>query len=326
MENGNPSPEGNSPSQGNDKKEGWERNLLERLAFASLDEQRKSRRWNIGFKIFFGVYLLILLGMALSDPRDVKPRGDFTALVELEGIIAPNTPASADYIVSGLRDAFKSKAKAVIIRSNSPGGSPVQSGYIYNEIKRLRKKHPEKPVYAVITDICASGCYYAVAGADRIFASEGSIVGSIGVLMDGFGFVGTMKKFGAERRLMTAGKNKGMLDPFSPQNPGHNRHIKTMLGEIHQQFIDVVKEGRGKALKKNREIFSGLFWTGETAIKLGLVDEFASASHVAREIVGTEDIVDFSYRENWLDRIAGGIGSALANTLTSRFMGQGSIR
>ncbi|MBE9515462.1 MAG: S49 family peptidase [Proteobacteria bacterium] len=313
-------------STDNNKKEGWERNLLERLAFASLNEQRKARRWNVGFKIFFAVYLLALLGMALSDPRDVKPRGDFTALVELKGIIAPNTPASADYIVSGLRDAFESKAKAIIIRSNSPGGSPVQAGYIYDEIKRLRKAHPKKPVYAVVTDICASGCYYAVAGADRIYASESSIVGSIGVLMDGFGFVDAMKKFGVERRLMTAGKNKGMMDPFSPKNPRHNRHVKKMLNEIHQQFIDVVKEGRGKALKNNKDIFSGLFWTGETARKLGLVDEFASASHVAREVVGAEDIIDFSYRENWIDRISGGIGSAMANTLAGLFVGQGTLR
>lgn len=318
--------ENQNPGQENNKKEGWEKDLLERLAFASLNEQRRARRWNIGFKIFFAVYLLFILILAMQDQHDIKPRGEFTALVELNGIIAPNTPASADYIVSGLRDAFDSKAKAVIIRSNSPGGSPVQADYIYNEINRLRKKYPDKPVYAVITDICASGCYYAVAGADRIYANESSIVGSIGVLMDSFGFVDTLKKLGVERRLMTAGSNKAMMDPFSPQNRKHNRHVQHMLNQIHRQFIDVVKQGRGEVLANDKQIFSGLFWSGETAIKLGLVDEFASSSQVAREVVGAEDIVDFSYRQNWLDRLAGGIGSTMANTMKSWFLGQGNLR
>lgn len=320
--------ENETPKQGaNEKpKEGWEKNLLERLAFASLDEQRRARKWNIGFKIFFALYLLLVLVLAVPDARDVKPGGEYTALVELNGLITPNSAASADYVVSGLRDAFDSKAKAVIIRSNSPGGSPVQANYIFHEINRLRKKYPKKPVYAVITDICASGCYYAVAGVDRIYANEASIVGSIGVLMDNFGYVDTMKKLGVERRLLTAGSNKGMMDPFSPQNKKHNQHVKVMLNQIHQQFIDVVKQGRGKVLKDHKDIFSGLFWSGETAIKLGLVDEFASASHVAREVVGAEDIIDFTYKENWLDRLAGGIGSAMGNTLKSWFLGQGQLR
>ena len=325
MENENPVQQKQEASS-QEKPEGWERSLLERLAFAALNEQRRARRWGIGFKIFFAIYLVAILLMATSDPHEVKPTGEFTALVELSGIIAPDTAASADFVVSGLRDAFESKAKGVIIRSNSPGGSPVQSQYIYDEIKRLRKKFPDKPVYAVVTDICASGCYYAVAGADRIYASRGSIVGSIGVLMDGFGFVDSMKKLGVERRLMTAGENKAMLDPFSPRNPGHMRHVKNMLDEIHQQFIDVVKEGRGKKLANRKDIFSGLFWTGETAVKLGLVDEIASASHVAREVIGADKIVDFSYRENWLDKFAGGLGSAMMNTLKAWLFGQGNLR
>ena len=303
------------------KREGWERDLLERLAFASLREQRRARRWGIFFKLFFVFYLLVFLFMVTADEWGEKPpRGEHAALVDLEGIIAPDTPAAADFVVRGLRKAFESKAKGVILRTNSPGGSPVQAGYINDEIKRLRKKYPKKALYAVIGDICASGCYYAVAGADRIFADKASIVGSIGVLMDGFGFVESMKKLGIERRLLMAGKDKGMLDPFSPLKPQHKRHAQNMLGEIHQQFINVVREGRGENLKNEEDIFSGLFWTGERALELGLVDEFGSAGYVAREVIGTEDIVDYTYREDWIERFARSIGTAMANTLATLFV------
>lgn len=316
-----------TPGNNGDDKQAWERSVLERLAFASLDEQKKTRRWGIAFKLFFVVYLLVLLVIAIpGDPKEAAAHGEFTALVDLEGVIAPDTPASADSVVHGLRQAFESNAKAVILRTNSPGGSPVQASYINSEINRLREKYPKKAFYAVIQDVCASGCYYAVAGADRIYADPGSLVGSIGVLMDGFGFVGAMNKLGIERRLMTAGENKAIMDPFSPQNKKHKQHVQTMLNEIHQQFIDVVKEGRGKSLKPNREIFSGLFWTGERAMDLGLIDEFGSAGFVAREVVGAEEIVDYTYRETWFDRFAQRLGTAIGNTVYSSLIKGGTLR
>jgi protease IV len=303
-------------------KQDWEQTLLERLAFASLNEQRKARRWSIFFKAFFAIYLVILLVMALSSDFGGVPStgGKYTALVDLSGVIAANANASADNVVSGLRAAFESKAKGVILRTNSPGGSPVQASYINSEIQRLRKKYPNTPVYAVIGDICASGCYYAVAATDRIFANESSIVGSIGVLMNGFGFVDGMKKLGIERRLLTAGDHKNFLDPFSPMHPEHREHAQALLNRIHQQFIDVVKQGRGESLKQSKETFSGLFWTGDEALQMGLIDEFGSASYVAREVVGTDDIVDFTHRENLLDRFAQRIGTAMAQTLGTELL------
>jgi protease-4 len=303
-------------------KQDWEQTLLERLAFASLNEQRKARRWSIFFKAFFAVYLVILLVMALASGFGDRPSasGKYTALVDLNGVIAADTIASADNIVSGLREAFESEPEGVILRTNSPGGSPVQASYINGEIQRLRKKYPDTPVYAVIGDICASGCYYAVAATDRIFANESSIVGSIGVLMNGFGFVDSMKKLGIERRLLTAGDNKNFLDPFSPMHPKHREHAQALLNRIHQQFIDVVKQGRGESLTQSNETFSGLFWTGDEALQMGLIDEFGSASYVAREIVGADDIVDFTHRENLLDRFAQRIGAAMAQTLGTELL------
>jgi len=297
----------------------WERTLLEKLAFSALNEQKKARRWSIFFKVFIVVYLVILLVIASGDGISDKPTasGDFSALVDLNGIIMPGSEADADTVVEGLRSAFDSKAKGVILRANSPGGSPVQANNIYNEIKRLRKKHTNKKIYAVIGDVCASGCYYAVAGADKIFASNSSVVGSIGVLMDGFGFVEAMKKLGVERRLMTAGKHKGIMDPFSPRNASDEKHIQGILDNIHAQFIDVVREGRGKSLKETPEMFSGLFWTGEQAMAMGLVDDIGSAGHVARDVIGADKIVDFTRKENLLERIAGKFGAALAFNLST---------
>ena len=307
--------------------ESWERTTLERLATASLDEQRKRRRWGIFFKLLLSLYLLALLFMAQFGSWGEKALASrYTALVELNGVIAANGDADADTVVAGLRAAFESKATVgVILRTNSPGGSPVQASYIYNEIQRLRTKYPDIPLYAVISDICASGCYYAVAGADSIYADPASIVGSIGVLMDGFGFVEGMKKLGIERRLLTAGENKGMLDPFSPQDPKARQHALKMLQEIHQQFINTVKEGRGDALKNDKDLFSGMFWTGAKAKELGLVDEFGSASYVAREVIGAEEIVDFTVVPNVLDRIAQRFGAAVAKSvglqMTQHFTG-----
>ncbi len=305
-------------SHGNDKDlnqlkndEQWERHLLERLAFASVSEQRKTRRWGIFFKLFFLGYL--------GDWGDkALPGGDYAALVDMNGVISSDSQANADFVITGLRKAFESKAKGILFRTNSPGGSPVQAGYINDEIIRLKKKYPEKPIYAVVGDICASGCYYAVASADKIYANKASIVGSIGVLMDGFGFVEGMKKLGIERRLITAGDNKGILDPFSPLKAKDKKHAKKMLNEIHGQFIDVVRKGRGDALKPTPDMFSGLFWTGQEAMEMGLVDALGSAGYVAREVIGTEEIVDFTYQEEWFERFAGRLGASIANTLATR--------
>lgn len=304
---------------------GWERSVLEKLAFAAIEESRKARRWGIFFKMFFAIWLVILLLLMQSGTWGEKAlAGKYTALVDLNGEIDDNGPASADAIISGLQAAFEDKAAVgVILRANSPGGSPVQAATIYDEIGRLREKYPDKPVYAVVTDICASGCYYAVAATDRIYASPGSLIGSIGVLMDGFGFVEGMKKLGIERRLLTSGENKGMLDPFSPLDARARRHAQQMLDDIHRQFIAAVKDGRGDALKPDKDTFSGLFWTGNKAKQLGLIDEFGSTGYVAREVIGAEDIVDFTVHENLLNRLAERFGTAMGRSVASELRLQG---
>ncbi|HEX9813018.1 MAG TPA: S49 family peptidase [Burkholderiales bacterium] len=303
---------------------GWERDLLQRLAFASLTEQRRARRWGIFFKLFFALYLLFALLLVLGanlGGRGLASR--YTALIELDGTIAPDTEASADNVIAGLRSAFEDKsAIGIVVRANSPGGSPVQSGYIYEEIKRLRAKHPAKPLYAVVTDVCASGCYYAMVAADKIFVDRASVVGSIGVLMNGFGFVDTMKKVGVERRLLTAGEHKGILDPFSPLSSFDRRYAQKLLDRIHKQFIERVRAGRGEHLKETKETFSGLFWSGEEAIQLGLADDLGSASYVAREVIGAEDIVDFTQREGVFERVARRIGSEAARVLSQEVFGR----
>ena len=304
--------------------EGWERGVLERLALATLDEQRRARRWGIFFKLFFAAYLVVVLVMLVGDQRAGKSLASrYTALVELDGPIAPDGQASADNVITGLRAAFEAKnTVGIVLRANSPGGSPVQAGYIYDEILRLREKHPKIPLYAVIGDVCASGCYYAVAAADKIYADKASIVGSIGVLMNGFGFTDTMKKLGVERRLLTAGEHKGFLDPFSNLKPEDRAHAQKLLNRIHQQFIERVREGRGEALKESKDMFSGLFWTGEDALTMGLVDELGNASHVAREVIGAEEIVDFSQRENVFDRFARRLGTTMAETFGAQIFGR----
>jgi protease-4 len=305
-------------SQDNDK---WQKEILTKLAFASLNEQRRARRWGIFFKSIFAGYLFLVLFVMLSggdaDRRHFKP-GKHTSLIDIKGVIAAGADASADNIIAGLHDAFEDKDTAgVILRINSPGGSPVQAGYINDEIKRLRGKYPKIKVYAVITDICASGGYYIASAADEIYADKASLVGSIGVIMNGFGFVDTMKKLGVERRLYTAGKHKGFLDPFSPQNDEEVVHIKAMLEDIHQQFINVVKTGRGKRLKDDKDLFTGLIWTGEESVKLGLVDGLASSSTVARDVIKAGNIVDYTHRPNYWQRIADRIGASAATELAT---------
>jgi protease-4 len=298
--------------------EHWERQVIEKLARAALEEQRKARNWGIFFKSLTFLYLFVVLFAAfgwLSGGESALP-GDHTALIELNGVIAADTRSNADTINQGLNNAFESKGtRGVILRINSPGGSPVQAGTINSEIRRLREKHPKIPIYAVVEDICASGGYYVAVAADKIYVDKASIVGSIGVLMDGFGFTGTMEKLGVERRLLTAGDNKGFLDPFSPMLPGQREYAQKMLGEIHQQFIDVVRKGRGKRLKEGPETFSGLVWTGQKSVDLGLADALGSVDFVAREVVKAEKIVDFTPHENLVERFAKRFGAAAASAL-----------
>jgi len=299
----------------------WERETIDKLLFAAIKEQKRSRRWNIFFKGAFLAYLLMLF-LYLPDDMggDGIKRGKHTALIDVQGVIAEDSQASADIIIGGLRAAFKDKdTVGVIMRINSPGGSPVQAGYVNDEIVRLREKYQNIPLYAVIADICASGGYYIAVAADEIYADKASMVGSIGVLMDGFGFTEVMKKIGVERRLLTAGANKGFLDPFSKLKEEDAMHVKTMLANIHQQFIDTVKDGRGGRLKETPDLFSGLVWTGEQSMELGLIDGLGSSSYVAREIIGQEDIVDFTPRPSYFDRFAERLGVAFANTMISVF-------
>jgi protease-4 len=295
------------------------------VALAAITEQRRARKWGIFFKLLLFIYLfaLLFIGIGWFAKRDIGP-GKHTALVELDGVISADSAASADNIIAGLQDAFKDKrTQGVILRINSPGGSPVQAGYIYDEMKRLRAKYPSIPLYAVVEDICASGGYYVAAAADRIYIDKASIVGSIGVLMDGFGFTGTLEKLGIERRLLAAGDNKGFLDPFSPVVESQKQHAEQMLGQIHQQFIGVVRAGRGTRLKETPEMFSGLLWVGEKNIELGLADDLGSLEYVAREVIKAEDIVDYTPRENVAERLAKKFGAGVAQGLTRLGIAQG---
>lgn len=292
--------------------EKWERSVLERLATAAVVEQRRARRWGIFFKSLGFIYLFALLfvGFGWIGKKEPALASKHTALIELSGVIAADTEASAEKITSGLQEAFKDKrTQGIVLRINSPGGSPVQAGYINDEIRRLRAKYPTIPLYAVVEDICASGGYYVAVAADKIFVDKASIVGSIGVLMDGFGFVGTLDKLGVERRLITAGREKGFLDPFSPLIPQQKDHAEKMLSEIHGQFIDVVKKGRGKRLKDDPDLFTGLVWTGQRSIELGLADEIGNVDYVAREIIKADQVVDFTAKETFLERFARRLGA-----------------
>jgi protease-4 len=281
---------------------------LKDVAMESIKEQRRTRRWGIFFKLFFVAYLLIgliaLIGSGASDTK-LTAADKITAVVDINGVIMEGAEASGELVIPALKEAFEhEKTKGVILRINSPGGSPVQSGIINDEIKRLKAKYKEIPVYAVVSDLCASGGYYIAVAADEIYADKASIVGSIGVRMDNFGAVELMEKLGVERRLYTAGANKGMLDPFLPENETQVAHVNNMLNTTHQQFINVVKEGRGERLQNNPDIFSGLFWTGEDAVKLGLIDGLGSDAYVARELIKAEEMVDFTTEKDLIQRLS----------------------
>ncbi len=296
----------------------WERGVLEDLAFASLKEQQKSRRWGYIFKGFIALYLIALLVIMFSSNNTAIHSETHTALVEINGVIAADAEANADTVITGIRDAFDNEnAKGLIIRLNTPGGSPVQAGIINDEINRLKTTRPDFPVYAVIQDVCASGGYYIAVSAKEIYADKASIVGSIGVRMDSFGFTNAIEKLGVERRSITAGENKAFLDPFLPMREQDLNHAHTMLDNIHQQFIDVVKQGRGDRLVNNPDLFSGLFWSGEQALPLGLIDGLANSSTVARDIIGAEDIIDYTLRPNYLDQFAGKLGASISQFLSS---------
>lgn len=293
---------------------GWERATLEKLAFASLNEQKANRRWKTFVRLSWLAFFVFLVWFAMSrGAATSNVSAPHTAVVEIKGEIAAGADASAEFVNAALRAAFEDEgARAVVLLINSPGGSPVQAGMMNDEIVRLKAKH-KKPVYAVVEETCASAAYYIAASADKIFVDKASIVGSIGVLMDGFGFTGLMDKLGVERRLMTAGENKGFLDPFSPQTEKQRAYAQTMLDQIHQQFIAVVKTGRGKRLKETPEMFSGLFWTGQQAIELGLADQLGSLEYVAREVVKAEEIIDYTRRENVAERLAKKFGAAIGD-------------
>ena len=301
----------------------WERQLLEKIALSSLQEQKSRRRWGIFFKLAVLTYLVAVLVLVVDWGGSEKlVDGRHTALIYLRGTIEASGEASAEKINGALQSAFEDKGTAgVILRVNSPGGSPVQSGIVYDEIRRLRVKYPEIPLYVVVEDLCASGGYYIASAADKIFVDKASIVGSIGVLMDGFGFTGAMDKLGVERRLLTAGENKGFLDPFSPQDAKQKEHAKLLLGEIHKQFIEVVRQGRGKRLKETPEMFTGLMWTGSQSIQLGLADDFGTVDSVARDVIKAEKILDYSVKENIAERFAKRLGADMAQSLALRVFG-----
>nr|MDP2191941.1 S49 family peptidase [Rhodoferax sp.] len=308
----------NGAKEGHSEGPGWERATLEKLAFAALNEQRLARRWRTFVRLSWLVFFVLLVWFVMSRSGVSKDASTpHTAVVEIKGEIASGAEASAELIVAALRGAFEDEgAQAVVLLINSPGGSPVQAGIINDEIKRLKVKH-KKPVYAVVEEYCASAAYYIAVAADKIFVDKASIVGSIGVLMDGFGFTGLMDKLGVERRLMTAGENKGFLDPFSPQTEKQRVFAQTMLDQIHRQFIAVVKAGRGTRLKETPETFSGLFWSGQQAIELGLADQLGNLDFVAREVVKAEEIIDYTRRDNVAERLAKRFGASI---------GEGAVR
>ncbi|MDR5814035.1 MULTISPECIES: S49 family peptidase [unclassified Caballeronia] len=310
--------------RGNDN---WEREALERIALAAIREQRAARRWRIFFRFLFLIVIALVAWGVFDFTGDRAAKaGKHTALIDLQGEISATGDASADNIDGALQSAFEDENTAgVILRINSPGGSPVQAGIIYGEIKRLRAKYPKTPLYVVVDDICASGGYYVAAAADKIYVNKASVVGSIGVLMDGFGFTGLMDKLGVQRRLHTAGANKGEFDPFSPETPAMTAHAQDMLDQIHAQFIDAVKQGRGKRLKDDPEMFSGLIWTGEKSVALGLADDFGDAGYVAREVIKQPDIVDYTQKESISERVVRRFGASAGDaavralTLGGRF-------
>lgn len=312
-----PNPNANPPGD-----ERWARDTLTRLAFAAVTEQRRARRWGIFFKLLFFAYLVVLLALAWPDNlRTATAARKHTALVRVEGLIASSADASAKNVIEALRKAFKDeKTVGVVVEINSPGGSPVQAGEIYDEIQKLRQQYPKMPVHAVVSDVCASGGYYIAAAAQKIYANKASLVGSIGVRLDSFGFTEAIAKLGVERRAYTAGRNKDFLDPFKPENPEEVQHLQGMLDAIHQQFIAAVKQGRGERLQDNPEVFSGLMWTGEQSLGLGLVDALGNTRTVAEEVIGEKNLVDYTKRSRWLERL---FDSAEASLGVALFKGLG---
>jgi len=298
---------------------GWEREVIEKLALAAITEQTRARRWGVFFKSLVFCYLTIVLGVTLY-PVLKKDMGidskEHTAVIDVTGPIAEDKDANAASIIESLRNAVKDKqTKGIILHSNSPGGSPVQSAYVYEEIRSIKKQHPDLPIYAVVSDICASGCYYIASATDKIFVNPSSLIGSIGVLMDGFGFVDIMQKLGVERRLLTAGAHKAMLDPFSPPKTDETKYMQGLLDQVHQQFISAVKAGRGDRLIESPDMFSGLVWTGEAGVKIGIADAFGTEDYVAKDIIGAENRVDFTKQSRFLDKIAGKLGASFGHAL-----------
>lgn len=298
----------------------WERAVLERVALKAIEEQRRARQWSALFKLLWFIFAFMLfaawMGWLGRGEKETVTAGRHTALVELEGIIAPEGRASADKIIKALDRAFKdSNTAGVVLRINSPGGSPVQSGYINDEMRRLRAKYPNIPLYVVVEDLCASGGYYVASAAEKIYVDKASMVGSIGVIISSFGFTGAMEKLGIERRAYTAGTNKDFLDPFAPENPTQREHVQKMLADIHQQFISVVRQGRGKRLKETPDMFSGLVWTGEQSVELGLADGFGSLDYVAREVIKADKVVDYSPKDSIFEQLSDRIGTRFGESV-----------
>ncbi|MGJ0493100.1 signal peptide peptidase SppA [Methylobacter sp.] len=311
---------------GTNHEAGWEREVLEKVALAAVTEQTRARRWSVFFKSLVFLYLCVVLAMFMypNVRENMVADGNkgHAAVIDVVGMIAEDKDANADSIIKSLKNAVKDKnTKGIILHANSPGGSPVQSSYVYDEIRKIKKERPDLPVYAVVSDICASGCYYIASASDKIFVNQASLIGSIGVLMDGFGFVNVMEKLGVERRLLTAGTHKAMLDPFSPPKEDETRYMQGLLDQVHQQFIGAVKAGRGDRLKDAPELFSGLVWTGEEGVKLGVADAFGNDDYVAKEIIGVENKVDFTQQEQLLDRIAGKLGASFGQVIGSMAKG-----
>ena len=295
--------------------------IIQKLAFAAINEQRRARRWRIFFTSLFFLYVTVV-GFMLIDSGASKSSADgkHTALVKLSGVIASGEKAGAENVIMGLKSAFEDEDTAgVILEINSPGGSPVQSAYIYDEIKRLRSEHESIPLYVVVADIAASGGYFVAAAADQIYVNKSSLVGSIGVRMDSFGAVDLMKKMGVERRLLLAGKNKGLADPFLPEDPLQKAHLQQMLDEVHNHFIDAVRQGRGERLSQQDDLFSGLIWTGEKAIELGLVDEYGTTQTVARDVIEAETIVNFTPRGGLIEQIVDRLGVSISRQIQAYF-------
>jgi protease-4 len=303
------------------KPDGWERDILEKVALAAISEQTRARRWSVFFRSLIFLYLAVIIGVSVYPDMKGELGGDgktHTAVINITGVIADGKDTDADGIIKSLRAAVKNKnTKGIILHSNSPGGSPVQSAYIYNEIKSIKKTNPKLPIYAVVSDICASGCYYIASATDKIFVSPASLIGSIGVLMDGFGFVDTMKTVGVERRLLTAGAHKAMLDPFSPPKEEETQYMQGLINQVHQQFITAVKQGRGDRLKETPDMFSGLIWTGEESLKIGIADEFGDDRSIAKDKIGAERLVDFTESDKFFDKLANKMGTSIAHVIRS---------